>query len=260
MAFVKTGDPLMDTILLIWEILKWGIPCSLLLSLVIAKIRWKRFPLEAVIIEKRGSNLIKLKDRVGKFMNNGITGYKLAKAKDTIPVVDFKWVIVNADKPNNILEKIVSLLRPTMGTIFFFRYGTKQYKPIDVTENGKYKRKYQEVKDKNGEPIYVYSYEQIDPRDKLKTLNFEVVDWDNMNFAVQEHRASYEKRKKSGEFWKQAIIPIAIFLFTIMLCIIVIKLSFDYASEVRGGSNQPVGDTSSNTKTSTPFDGILPGQ
>ena len=225
----NTGDGFMDAILLLWDIVRYGWIFFVIIWLVICKIRWKKYPIEAIIIEKRGSNLIKTNDRCGKYVDKytNITGYRLQKSKDTMPVINFEWMLHSNTVPTNIFEKLVSLLRPTAGTILFFRYGTKQYKPIEVMEKGKLKKGYRELKDKEGKSIIQNLYEQLDPRDKLKMLNFEVVDWDNMNFMVQEQRASAERRKKSSDFWKQILIPGMIIAGAVIFAIVAMKFGYD---------------------------------
>ena len=113
-------------------ILLYGWPFILLFFIVILKFKWKNWPLEAIIIEKRGNNLIKTNDRIGKFTDpyTKLVGYKLHKAKDTLPIVNFEWILYNVAVHNNLLERFINLLRGNVGTIFLFKYGTKQYKPI----------------------------------------------------------------------------------------------------------------------------------
>jgi len=231
---MATGDPLMDTINLVFDIFKYGWPLMIVLMLVIWKLRWKNYPVDAVIYEKRGSNIVKTNDRMGKFFDKhtNITGYRFMKTKDTIPVPNFEWILVCNEQKTNILEKIIGFLRPTIGSATMFKYGTKQYKSIEVKDNGKTRMKYVTIKDKEGKPIVINQYEFLDPRDKLKVLNFDVIDWDNMNFMVQEQRASAERRRSKSEFWKQIIIPIAMLGITGIICIVVIKMAFDYAATI----------------------------
>jgi len=218
-----------QAISIIWDIVRYGWPLFLLTIIVIWKIKWKNWPVDVVIIEKRGNNLIKTNDRAGKYKDNftGIQGYRLLKAKDTMPIINYEWVLHNANKHTNFLERLVNMLRPTIGTMFFFRYGTKQYKPIKIIENGKQKIQYQEVRDKNGESVVVYGYRQFDPRDKMAILNFEVMDWDNMNFMVQEQRASIERRKNKDHWLYTIGLPLGILAVTAIVCIVMLKFSFD---------------------------------
>lgn len=213
----------------------------LLVWIFVMKFLYKNWKVEAVIIEKRGNNLIKSNDRATRYTDpySGITGYRLQKAKDTIPIVNFDWVIHNVAVPTTFFERTVNLLRGNIGTIFLFRYGSRQYKPIKITKNGKTRIGYKESKDNEGNPVFVKVYEPIDPRKVMGSLDFEVIDWDNMNFMVQEQRASIERRRKKGEFWKGVLMPLAVLAITALICIVTLKFSFDYATSVRssaGGS------------------------
>jgi hypothetical protein len=198
----------------------------ILIWLFILKFLWKKWQIEAIILEKRGDNLIKTNDRCGRYKDDamGIVGYRLQKSKDTIPIYNYDWVLHNVAVPTTIFERFVNLLRGNIGTIFLFRYGSKQYKPIDIRMK-KADWKYKEVKDENGESTYIQVYQQFDPRDKLGALNFEVVDWDNMNFMVQEQRAAILRRQKQSELWKQIIIPAIIIGGTIVVCIFMLYFS-----------------------------------
>ena len=210
-------------------------------GLYIMKKRWSKYPLEAIIIEKRGDNLIKVNDRVGKITDKytGMNSYMFSKTKDTVPVANFEWILHCNKIHTNIFERFINLLRPTIGTIFFFKYGTKQYKPIKVSQTGKNKLALKEIKNDKGEPIYIYQYEQFDPRWVIKELEFDVIDWDNMNFMVQEQRASILRRQKKGEFWKQTLIPIVIIAACVVIGIFILKFSFDAGIDLRGGAGQP---------------------
>jgi hypothetical protein len=230
----------------------------ILLGLLVGKLLWKAWKVDVVIIEKRGNNLIKSNDRATRYTDpyTGVTGYKLQKSKDTIPIVNYDWVLHNSSIPTTFIDKIINLLRGNVGTIFLFRYGSKQYKPIKITEGKNVKMKYQQVKDKKGNIIYVNVYKQFDPRNILGELDFEVVDWDNMNFMVQEQRASIERRKKKGDFWKGIVVPLMILAITALVCIVMIKFSFDYAASIRN-------DVPANSQASAPnvpiIGDILPG-
>lgn len=206
--------------------------------ILVMKFIYKNWKVEAVIIEKRGDNLIKSNDRACRYTDpyTGVTGYKLQKSKDTIPIVNFDWVLHNAVVPTTIFDKLINLLRGNVGTIFLFRYGSKQYKPIKVSQSGQTQIKYKEVKDEKGNSVFVQIYKPIDPRNIFGDLDFEVIDWDNMNFMVQEQRASIERRKKKADFWKGVLIPLAMMAITALICIIALKFSFDYAAEIRGAS------------------------
>ncbi len=231
-------------------------------ALLVMKIKWRNWQVEAIIIEKRGSNLIKTNDRAGKYHDpyTSVTGYRLQKSKDTIPVIDYDWVLHNNFKPTNILEWITNKLRGNIGTIFLYRYGTKQYKPINIKEKGKNKMVLRAIKDKEGNSVYVNVYKQLDPRDKLAPLDFEVVDWDNMNFMVQEQRASILRRQKSGEFIKALVVPLVFIGAAVIVSIVMIKLASDYALSIRG-SPTPSTPPEQNPSPDIPFLGdLIPGQ
>jgi hypothetical protein len=229
---------MVDTIDLIFSyidqsltILYWSIPVLIVLALLVFKIFLKKYPINAIIIEKRGNNLVSTNDRAGKYEDkySGLTGYRLHKAKDTLPVINYDWVLVNVFKPTNLLEWIIKKLRDEVGTLFLFKYGAKQYKPVLVKKNGQAKTFLKEIKDKNGQVVLMKVYEQFDPRNHLGTLDFEVIDWDNMNFMVQEQRASFERRQKKKDFWRQIVIPLAIMACATIVSIIMIKYAYDLA-------------------------------
>ena len=229
-------DSIIQTIEVGKLVLLYGWPFLILIWIAVLKYRWKNWPVEVEIIEKRGDNLIKTNDRAGKYVDpyTQITGYKLQKSGDTIPVVNYDWVMHNVFKPTTLFDRFVALIRGNIGTIFLFRYGSKQYKPIKIIENGKAKMQYQAMKNDKGEDIIINVYQQFDPRDKLGALDFEVVDWDNMNFMVQEQRASIERRRKKSDFLMQIAIPLAILAVTAVICIIMIKFGYDYAISMQG--------------------------
>jgi len=237
------GSTLVQSFTTIKYVFLYGWPFMILIWIFVLKKMWQSWPVDVVIIEKRGENLIKTNDRAGKFIDpyTGITGYKLRKAKDTVPIVNYDWVLHNVVVNETIFHRIVNLIRPTIGTLFFFRYGSKQYKPVKVKHAGDEKLQLKEMQDENGNPIMIKVYEQFDPRYKLGSLDFEVVDWDNMNFMVQEQRASMTRRTKKGEWVKQILIPLAIIAGSIMLGIVMIKFSYDYAVGLRssGGGGNP---------------------
>ena len=229
-------------------------PFLLLAVLFILKRKWKAYPIDAVIIEKRGENLIKTNDRIGRSFDKltNMTSYKLAKAKDTIPVLNYEWVLHNKAVNTNFLEKIINLLRGNEGTIFLFRYGSKQYKPINITENSKgIKQKLVPMKDEKGNDIFRYQYAQHDPRWVLGTLNFDVIDWDNMNFMVQEQRASMERRKRKSDRMLQYLIPITIIAASVVVSIFILKFSLDAGQGFQGGA-----PSNSDGGGSKIFDGI----
>ena len=206
--------------------------------ILLLKFLHKNWKVEAIIIEKRGDNLIKSNDRATRYTDvyTGVTGYRLQKAKDTIPIVNYDWVLHNVAVPTTLFDRIINFVRGNVGTIFLFRYGSRQYKPIKIKQGDQIKTIYKEIKDKKGNPVYVRIYKPFDPRDVLGVLDFEVIDWDNMNFMVQEQRASIERRKKKGDFWKGIVIPLMILAITALVCIVMIKFSFDYAASIRGSA------------------------
>jgi len=198
------------------------------------KKKWTRFPLEAIIYEKKGDNLVKTNDRIGKRFekDTGITYSQLLMAKDTIPMLNYDCILHTANKNTNFLEKIISFIRPTAGTVFLFRYGSKQYKPIK-TEMKDGKLKLTEIKSEDGKPMFHYAYEQFDPRVSIGNLQFEVVDWDNMNFMVQEQRSSVIRRAKKGEFWAKTLIPLIIIGACVVVGIFILKFSADVGGDIR---------------------------
>jgi hypothetical protein len=226
MAFVDTMISFFETVVFIFKWFWWAF---ILIWLIILKLMWKKWPIDAVIIEKRGNNLIKTNDRAGRYYDAmaGIHGYKLQKNKDTIPIPNYEWVLVNACADTTIFDKIVNKLRGNIGTIFLFKYGSKQYKPIYINHDGVNKTELEEVKDKDGKPVYIDIYVPIDPRDKLGTLNFDVIDWDNMNFMIQEQRASIERRKKSSDFLKTVVVPLIMIGATAIVVIVMLKYGYD---------------------------------
>lgn len=241
---MAAGDLILSAFDTIGTIFLWTWWIFIIAGIFIAKKRAERFPMDVVIIEKRGDNLIKTNERAGRFYEKEtqVSKYQLKKCKDTIPVYNFEWILHNADKPMGLLDRITSFIRPTIGTMFLFRYGSKQYKPINIKSyKNESKLKLVEVKDKNGEALFTYSYGQFDPRWVLGVLDFEVVDWDNMNFMVQEQRASIMRRAKGGDWLKQALIPIAIIAGSLVAAIFILKFSAETGADLRAaGGAAPV--------------------
>ena len=83
--------------------------------------------------------------------------------------------------------------------------------------------------------VFSDSPEQFDPRKHLGALDFQVIDWDNMNFLVQEQRQTYERRQKQKGFWKEVVIPLVIIVMSALVSIIMIKFSYDYAVALKTG-------------------------
>jgi|TARA_Y100000034_G_scaffold105834_1_gene133485 hypothetical protein len=224
-------------------VLTYGWPFILLIIMFIQKSRWSKFPIEAIIFEKRGENLVKTNDRVGKVEDrySDMTYYRLKKSGDTIPVYNFDWVLHNVASPTNLMERYINLLQGNSGTIFLFRYGSKQYKPINMTPGQTKTKKLVEVLGSDGKPVYNYQYIQFDPRKELGLLEFEVIDWDNMNFMVQEQRATIVRRQKKGEFWKQTLLPLAALAAVALVSVFMLKFSYDAGSNLQGGGPPPDG-------------------
>ncbi len=222
----------------VYNVLFYAWPFVLLVALFILRRRWKAYPLEAIIIEKRIDNLVKTNDRIGKMedKSTGMSSYRFSKSKETIPVLNYEFILHNKNKNTNFLEKIINLIRTNEGTVFLFKYGSKQYKPITISlKKGGEKQKLVPVKDKKGNLIYTYRYEQFDPRYILGVLDFDVIDWDNMNFMVQEQRASVERRTKKKDRLMQVIIPITIIAASLIIGIFIIKFSSDTGQSLATG-------------------------
>ena len=252
---------MIETIDMTITILKYSWPLVIIMWFLYVKIRNKAFPIEAIIIEKRGNNHVKTNDRVGKYVDKytGLTGYKFMKSKDTIPVVDFEWIMHNNRADIGLTDKLYNKLVNCSGTAFFYKYGSKQYKPIKVNEDDENSKiEWEEVKDTKGNPITVSIIKPIDPRDKMAGLNFEVVDWDNMNFMIQEQRASIERRKKSSEFWKQVVIPAIIIGGAVVVVVIMMKFGYDgMQSMLNKGIPAPVETPKDTTNPNIPVIGDL---
>ena len=264
---MATIDIVFNTLMTIWEVVKWTWWIFFIGWIFYLKVRWKSYPLEVIIIEKRGDNLIKTNDGIGKYNDKftNVTGYKLLKAKETMPVLNFEWILHNSYKSMNFLEKFLSILRTDIGTVFLFKYGTKQYKPIEIKVNGKVKMINQPIKDKDGNEVMVNVYEQIDPRNHLGAIDFEVVDWDNMNFMTQEQRASILRREKSGNFMTKFAVPIIIIVCAVIVSIVMMKFSMDQSAALRnsGACNPIQNQATENTPATVPnipvISDLIPG-
>ena len=68
-------------------------------------------------------------------------------------------------------------------------------------------------------------------------LDFEVVDWDNMNFITAEQRITMERRRKRSDFWKQIAIPAIIIGATVIFCIVMMKFGMDYSESLKNPGN-----------------------
>ena len=89
---------------------------------------------------------------------------------------------------------------------------------------------------REGKDVYVYQYQQFDPRGYLNPLKMEVFDWDNMNFAIQEMRASLERRQKENNWVKTMLIPISLIAASAMISLIMMKFSLDYSQGLRAAA------------------------
>jgi len=225
----------------------WSWWVFLIIGMFIAKKRYEAYPVDVVVIEKRGNNLIKTNERAGKKIDKetSVVSYQLKKSKDTMPIINFEWMMHNADKPMSIFEKIVSFLRPTTGTVFLLKYGSKQYKPINITDKDDTENqlKLKELKNIDGTSTFKYEYNQFDPRWVIDVLDFEVVDWDNMNFMVQEQRASIMRRSGSMDWLKQMAVPAMIIAGSVIAALFILKFSSDAGLALKGGAGQPAQQT-----------------
>ena len=174
----------------------WLIP---LIVLWIYKRRLSKYPIDCVIYEKRGENLIVTNDIAGRF-DEPVVHYRLKRFKDTIPIPNYDWILQNNMKPTNLFEKLGSFFRPRAGTVTLLKYGSKQYKPVNVKIGDKVIRKFKEAVDKKGNPIYVSVYDVINVKDNMSQLEFEVIDWDDINHMTQELRATALRRSPLASF------------------------------------------------------------
>ena len=242
----------------------YGWPFIILIGLFVLRWKWKRYPLEAVIIEKRGNNLIKTNDRLGKKYDKyaELHYYQFLKTKDTIPITNYDWIMHSVFVHTNLFERFINLLRPTTGTIFLFKYGSKQYKPIKIKESESEESQTRieliEQKDEQGDPIVTYQYIHFDPRNMMGILDFEVIDWDNINFMIQEQRASIIRRQKKGEFISKYLLPILIIGASVVVAIFILKFSFDAGARLQ--SNQaPAGKSGGSVIGKAIGDAVTPG-
>lgn len=223
-------------------IVKWGWWVFVIIAMFVAKKRWSAFPVDVIVIEKRGENLIKTNERAGRKYNKetGVSYYQLQKSKETMPVYNFEWMMHNVSKSTNLLEKLINILRPNIGTVFLFKYGSKQYKPINVKDKNNTENilKLKELKNKDGTSLYKYEYNQFDPRWVLDILDFEVIDWDNMNFMVQEQRASIMRRASGLDWMKQLAVPAMIIAGAVIASLFIMKFSADTGAALRAASAQ----------------------
>jgi len=175
-----------------------------------------------------------------------------------MPVYNFDWMLHNADKPMSIFEKIVMFLRPTIGTVFLFKYGSKQYKPINIGQKDS-KLTLKEIKDTDGTSIFKYEYAQFDPRWALGVLDFEVVDWDNMNFMVQEQRASIMRRAGGLDWLKTLAVPAMLIAGTVIVALFILKFSAEAGASLKGGTGQPAAEPDGGVIGGAINDVVTPG-
>ena len=237
----------------------WIIPIAFLFFL---RRKWGAWNIEAVILEKRGDNLIKTNDRLKKFYDkdSGLTKYKFLKCKDTIPVYNYDWILHVVEQPCTLVEKAVKFLRPTAGIAFLFRYGSKQYKPIKVTQDKSKKMQFKEIKDKNGEAIWKWDYAIFDPRWVVGVLDFEIIDWDNMNFVIQEQRSSDLRRRSNRDWLKTVLVPLAIILGAVLASLFILKFSADAGTGLRSSAPKPTEPSGGSKLMGGITDAFTPGQ
>lgn len=207
-------------------------PIWLVGGLWLYKKRLGKYPIEAIILERRENNLIASNDVVGKIddKKTGLTSYRLKAAKETTQVVNYEWMVHRKLKATNMMEKAMNFLRPYEGTVFFFKYGSKQYKPINVRlPNGKITKEFKAVQDENGNPIFIEVLNQINPHKKLANIDFEVIDWDNINFMIQEQRATDQRRRAKNSWLSQYAVPLAMIGASAVILIIAMYFSVQLA-------------------------------
>lgn len=175
----------------------WVLP---ILFIFIYKKRLAKYPIDVVIYEKRGEHIIKTNDVAGRF-SNPINCYKLKMSKDSIPIPQYDWVLQCSHKPTNLFEKFASMLSGRIGSITLFKYSSKQYKPIKVKmPTGQFRTAFREVKDNKGQPMWVQVYEPLNVNSSMSKLDFEVIDWDDINHMTQELRAIALRRSPVADF------------------------------------------------------------
>lgn len=228
----------------------WVLP---LLFLFVLRSRYKKYPIECVIYEKRGENLVYSRDVAGRF-TYPVTCYRLKLAKDSIPIPDYDWILQCMYKPTNIFEKIQNLLAGKVGTITLFKYGSKQYKPIRVKIGDKVIRKFIKVKDKKGNDVYEYHYVPVNIKQSMNQLNFDVIDWDDTNHLTQELRAIAMRRSPTKAWVEKwgSLVGLGFIAFIIVITVILgyrfmmdagdryIASSRDYADVIASEANAAV--------------------
>ena len=199
----------------------WVIPVGFL---IFAKVKWARFPIEAVILETRGDNIIKTNDRIGKHENKatGHTTYVIQKMGDVIDVLPFETILHCVYRPTNLLEYLINKLRPTIGTVHLLKYGSKQYKPVRITrEKDTHVTGFETIKDKNGQDILVNRVLPFDIRKHLGVIDFQIIDWDDVNTTMNEIENSRLRRIAKWDTWAKFMLPIAIVAMAVILAIVI---------------------------------------
>ncbi len=203
---------------------------------------WSRYPIEALILEKRGESYIITNDRCGKRFdqNTGHTTYQLQKRRDVIDVLPFKTIMAKKHVNTNFLETLISKLRPTEGVVTLLNYGSKQYKPVNITQNDTGLRVEDEqgnifaveaVRDNNGNVVYQEKMKPFDLREQLPEVNFEIIDWDDVNTTLNEMENSYKRRIAARETWAKFLMPLALIGVVAIVCIVMLYLT--YSSDIQ---------------------------
>lgn len=205
----------------------WVIPIGFL---IYGKIKWGRYPIEAIILETRGDNIIKTNDRIGKMhdKSSGHTTYLIQKMGDVIDVLPFETILHCVSKPTNFLEYIINKLRPTIGTVHLLKYGSKQYKPVKIVRDKEtHVTGFETIKDKDGNDIVVNRVLPFDIRKHLGVIDFQIIDWDDVNTTMNEIENSRMRRIAKWDSWSKFLLPIAIIAMAVMLSIVIIYLTYD---------------------------------
>lgn len=194
----------------------WLVP---LISLFIYRKKLDKYPILVSIYEKRGENVVFTNDCAGRF-NDPINEYKLKNSKDSIPIPEYDWVLQAMYKPTTIFEKFTNLISGKIGHLTLFKYASKQYKPVKVkVDENKYKFVLRPIKNKNGEEVFVNQYVAINPKQAMQMLDFEVIDWDDVNHMTQELRAIALRRSPIQKFLEKygGVIAILLGVFALII-------------------------------------------
>src|SRR3990172_3259920 len=194
----------------------WLIP---IITLFVYKKHLNKYPIEATIYEKRGENVIWSNDRLGRF-ERPVVKYRFKMSKDSIPIPQYDWVLQALYRPTNLFAKMINLLSGTIGQVTLFKYSSKQYKPIQVRlRDGSFKRVLEAVRNDKGEEVLINIYEPINPKQVMSKINFEVIDWDDINHMTQELRAVATRRSPLIEGIQRWFPIIAVVLLILALII-----------------------------------------